>query len=75
MSEDKLHRELDNTRAGARANDTAKVAWAQDASSDWINAATGCIDDADVADRIVLVCVIEQVEEVHSELKARRFAH
>ena len=75
MSEGKLNRELDNSRARAHADDVTKIAGTKDSSCDWINAAASRGNSTDVADRVVSVCMIEQVEEVRAKLKARRLAN
>lgn len=71
--ENKLHRELDNARVRTYAYDSTEVAGAQGASSHWINAAAGCVDNTDVADWVVAVRVVEQIEEIRTKLEARRF--
>jgi|SRR6516162_2492509 len=74
MLENKPQGELYDARTGAHAYDAPEVTWAEDLSSDWINAAASRLSDANVADRVVAVWVVEQVEEVCAKLQAQPFA-
>ena len=73
VSEDELQRELNDSWAGTHAKDPTEVAWTQNASCSLVYAAASCKNGADVADGVIAVCVIEQVEEIPTEWDGRSF--
>ena len=66
---------LNDSWTGTDANDTTEITGSKDASGDGIDATAGRDHSADVADGIVAICMVEQVEEVRTELEAGRFAN
>jgi hypothetical protein len=70
-----LHGQLNDAWAGAHTQDATEVAWAEDAPGYCVDATAGGKNSADIADGIVAVWVIEQVEEIRTKLEARRFTN
>ena len=67
--------DLNNPGAGTHTNDAAEVAGTEDAPSRRIDTPAGGNHGTDVADGVVAVRVVKQVEEVGAKLKVQPFSN